>query len=131
MLPILIGDYSPFFEPYTEINLLNISNNQKSYRLQVNTAYNGDLIISVDAALELGWCETTKKTNFGLADGSETSGISVFGSLVWLGQIRQVNVLVIELEVLSGIEGHIGMGLLKSSRIDFGKNDFNITTLEG
>lgn len=131
MAPILIGEYSLLLEPHAVIDLLNISNNQRSCRLQVNTAYNGELVISLDVALELGWCEIIRNTNFGLADGSETSGISVFGSLVWFGQIKQVNVLVIDLEISSGIEGYIGMGLLKGSRIDFKHSEFYISALEG
>jgi hypothetical protein len=99
---------------------------------QIHSAYNGDLVVNVGLAVELGWDFIPRVENVEDNIGGNGNSLSTTGSISWLDEVRPVHALVLDdSEFSNGIQGYIGMGLLKGTRLEFDQQRFNISAYEG
>lgn len=130
------GNYTHLNEPFVHLELLGRSDVlSEETALLVDSGFNGLLMISRSKAAALGWHIPEQKVNIRFGDGTEVEAVKTFGYIRFIGKLLQIEVIVVlEKLIFSSdvsIEGYIGIGLLKGSRIDFGQDEFHISAYEG
>ena len=89
----------------------------------VDTGFSGDICVPIDIAVGLG-LELVRRTKVELADGSMRSELVFAGQVRFVGEERDVEILVTERD-----DPLVGVGLLSSCRlvIDFTKGRLDLT----
>lgn len=130
------GVYSPLDQPLVQIELVgrsDILNERKAFL--VDSGFNGSMLIPLSIVIALGWPKTERMVSIAYGGGTPARVMKTRGYVRIFGELREIEVLALTQtsreQADSEIEGYIGMGLLKGSRIDFGQINFRISVIEG
>lgn len=130
------GYYTELDEPLVQIELIGHASVPAQMRtLLVDSGFNRELLIPLSVAMALGWPVTQSICSVKFAGGESVNVMETRGYVRFLGKLRQISVLAIteatRSDTRSEIDGYIGMGLLKGSRLNFGRHQLNISAFEG
>jgi predicted aspartyl protease len=130
------GTYSPLNQPLVHIELVGRSDILTEKRaFLVDSGFNGSMLIPLSIVIALGWPKTDKMGSVIYGGGTPARVMKTRGYVRIFGNLREIEVLALiqafREQTSSEIEGYIGMGLLKGSRIDFGQINFRISVFEG
>jgi predicted aspartyl protease len=130
-----LGTYTHRSEPVVHLELVGRTDSlteQKAFL--VDSGFNGAMMVPLSVVIALGWKKTNSfdKVNYG---GGEPSRVmKTRGRVHFAGKLCEIDILATmhasRYDAQVEIEGCIGMGILKGSRIDFGLCEFKISVLE-
>jgi predicted aspartyl protease len=112
--------------------VVRVDGNDDSLLVVVDTGFNGDLMVTLEAARSLGIVVGADETNVELGDGTVARVYEARTTIDWLGEQRSVRVLVSSAWRSGGDDpvGLLGTELLKPHLllVDFGKDTVEIET---
>jgi predicted aspartyl protease len=101
----------------------------------VDSGFNGAMMVPLSIVIALGWAKTNSFDEVSYGGGKPATVMRTRGYVQFAGKLREIDVLATmqssRYDSQAEIEGCIGMGMLRGSRIDFGLGQFKISTLEG
>ncbi len=131
-----LGTYTPLSEPVVHLKLVGRKDSLTEQKpFLVDSGFNGAMMVPLSVVIALGWAKTSSfgKVNYG--GGEPETVMKTRGYVHFAGKLCEIDILATmqasRYDARAEIEGCIGMGILRGSRIDFGQSDFRISVLEG
>jgi len=124
------GWYNELGEPLVTLQLHIADDDYLPIEVLVDTGFNRGLLLFAGEARAARLPPTrSASAKLYLADGSPCSARSTFGYIRWMGELKEIEVLVVEHDRGERDKCLIGMELLKHTDILFGPDDFHIHAL--